>query len=166
MLFVGVAVLLLAAVFFFKYAFDKGWISETVRVLMGAAVGFVMIGLGEWALIKRKLQLFAAGIMGGGVVLLYFVVFVASPNGWYHLIGAPLAFGLMCVVTALGMALSVQTRMLSSARSRCCCWASSSSTPASRRTWIDSTNPRPRAFSSSSARPRLCFGRALSTPYP
>jgi len=108
-------VLLLAAVFFFKYAFDKGWISETVRVLMGAAVGFVMIGLGEWALIKRKLQLFAAGIMGGGVVLLYFVVFVASPNGWYHLIGAPLAFGLMCVVTALGMALSVQTRMLSTA---------------------------------------------------
>ena len=115
MLFVGVAVLLLAAVFFFKFAIEKGWISPTLRLLAGAAVGLVMIGLGEWSLIVRKLKLFAAGIMGGGVVLLYFVVFVASPNGWYHLIGAPLAFGLMCIVTALGMALSVQTRMLSTA---------------------------------------------------
>ena len=115
MLFVGVAVLLLAAVFFFKFAIEKGWISKPLRLLAGAAVGLVMIGLGEWSLIKRQLRLFAAGIMGGGVVLLYFVVFVASPNGWYHLIGAPLAFGLMCIVTALGMALSVQTRMLSTA---------------------------------------------------
>lgn len=115
MLFVGVGVLLLAAVFFFKYAIDKGWLSPTLRLLAGAAVGLAMIGLGEWSLIKRRLRLFAGGVMGGGVVLLYFVVFVASPNGWYHLIGSPAAFGLMCVVTALGMALSLQTRMLSTA---------------------------------------------------
>ncbi len=115
MLFVGVAVLLLAAVFFFKFAIEKGWISKPLRLLAGAAVGFVMIGIGEWSLIKRQLKLFAAGIMGGGVVLLYFVVFVASPNGWYSLISAPWSFGLMCVVTALGMVLSVQTRMLSTA---------------------------------------------------
>jgi len=118
MLFVGVGVLLLAAVFFFKYAIDKHWISPSVRLLVGAAVGLAMIGLGEWALIKRQLRLFAGGVMGGGTVLLYFVVFVASPNGWYHeyhLIGSPVAFVLMCAVTALGMALSVQTRMLSTA---------------------------------------------------
>ena len=115
MLFVGVGVLLLAAVFFFKYAIEKGWLSPSLRLLAGTAVGLTMIGLGEWSLIKRQLRLFAGGVMGGGVALLYFVVFVASPNGWYHLIDSPAAFGLMCVVTALGMALSLQTRMLSTA---------------------------------------------------
>ncbi len=118
MLFVGVGVLLLAAVFFFKYAIDNRWISPAMRLLAGAAVGLTMIGLGEWSLIKRQLRLFAGGVMGGGVVLLYFVVFVASPNGWnpeYHLIGSPVSFVLMCIVTALGMALSAQTGMLSTA---------------------------------------------------
>ncbi|MCP4532426.1 MAG: DUF2339 domain-containing protein, partial [Delftia sp.] len=62
-----------------------------------------------------RLRLFAGGVMGGGVVLLYFVVFVASPSGWYQLIDSPVAFALMCAVTVLGMVLSLQTRMLSTA---------------------------------------------------
>ena len=113
MLFVGVGVLLVGGVFFFKYAIERGWISPTIRVLTGAAVGLLMIAFGEWALLRRKLRLFAAGIMGGGVVLLYFVAFVASPNGWYRLIGTVPAFVLMCLVTAVAVGLSLQTRMLS-----------------------------------------------------
>ncbi|MGB2822746.1 MAG: DUF2339 domain-containing protein, partial [Phycisphaerae bacterium] len=117
MLYVGVVVVLIAGFFFFQYAFERGWISREVRLLAGAAAGLVMIAIGEWALIRRKLRLFAAGIMGGGIVLLYFVVFVASPNGWYgpyDIIGSETAFALMCLVTALGMGLSLQTGMLSS----------------------------------------------------
>ncbi len=117
MLYVGIVVVLIAGFFFFQYAFERGWISREVRLLAGAAAGLVMIAIGQWALIRRKLRLFAAGIMGGGIVLLYFVVFVASPNGWYgpyDIIGSETAFALMCVVTALGMGLSLQTGMLSS----------------------------------------------------
>ena len=113
MLFIGVGVLLLSGFFFFKYAIERQWISPTLRVLAGAAGGLVMIGVGEWAILRHRLRLFAAGVMGGGIVLLYFVVFLASPNGWYGLIGAPPAFALMCVVTVLGMALSLQTGLLS-----------------------------------------------------
>ena len=115
MLFVGVGVLLLAGFFFFKYAIERDWISPTLRVLAGAAGGLAMIGLGEWTLLRRKMRPFAAGVMGGGIVLLYFVVFLASPNGWYQLIGAAPAFVLMCLVTACGMGLSLQTGMLSTA---------------------------------------------------
>ena len=111
LLFVGVGVLLLGGFFFFKYAIERGWISPTLRALAGAAGGLAMIALGEWTLLRQKMRLFAAGVMGGGIVLLYFVVFLASPNGWYHLIGPTSAFVLMCAVTALGMGLSLQTAM-------------------------------------------------------
>lgn len=115
MLYVGLVVLLLAGVFFFKYAIDEGWISPLRRVIGGAVLSFAIIGLSEWLLLKRDMRLFAAGLMGYAIAQLYFVVFLASPNGWYHLVSSPVAFGLMCAVTALGAALSLQARMLSTA---------------------------------------------------
>ena len=114
MLFVGLGVLLLGAVFFLKFAIDRGWISPALRLLVGAAAGTAMIAIGEWALLRRQLRLFAGAVSAAGLVMLYFVVFVASPIGWYQLIGSTAAFALMCGVTALGAALAVQMRMLSS----------------------------------------------------
>jgi len=114
MLIVGVGVLLLGAVFFFKYAIDQGWINETVRVLTGAATGLAMVGAGEWA-IRRRMRGFAAGVIGGGIVLLYGVVFIASPNGLYSLVSSPVAFVLMCCVTGLGIAMSLRCNLLTTA---------------------------------------------------
>lgn len=112
MLFVGVGVLLLSAVFFFKYAIDKGWINAQIRLIAGAIGGLVMIGFGEWAL-RRGMRLFAGAISGAGIVLLYLVIFVASPNGLYsdlQLLGSTstVAFILMCVVTVIGIGVSIR----------------------------------------------------------
>ncbi len=110
----GVIVLLLSAVFFFKYAADQGWINPVTRVITGAIVGLVMIVIGEWAL-RRNMRLFAAGMMGTAVVLLYIVVFVASPRGLYDLVPTTYAFTLMCVVTLLGIGLSLRSDNLTTA---------------------------------------------------
>ena len=114
MLIIGVVVLLLAAVFFFKYASDKGWIQPWLHLAAAALGGLVMIGLGEWA-IRRNLRAFAAGIIGGGIIVLYLSAYVASPNGlplYRNLLGTPVAFGLMCLVTLLGAAMSLRTGLL------------------------------------------------------
>ncbi|MFW5841362.1 MAG: DUF2339 domain-containing protein, partial [Planctomycetota bacterium] len=115
MLFVGLIVLLLGGVFFLKFAIDRGWIDPLRRVILGAAAGLGMIALGQWALLRRHMRTFAAAISAGGLVMLYFVVFVASPNGWYKLMGTTPAFALMCSVTVLGVGISVQMRLQSGA---------------------------------------------------
>jgi hypothetical protein len=111
MLIGGVGVLLLGAVFFFKYAIDQGWINETIRVIAGGVTGLAMIGAGEWA-IRRRMRGFAAGVIGGGVVLLYGTVFIASPNGLYSLVSLTAAFAMMCCVTAIGIGMSVRCNLL------------------------------------------------------
>lgn len=117
MLFAGVAVLLLGGAFFFKYAHDRGWINPVRRCIMGAVWGMVTIALGEWAL-RRKMRLFAAALFGAGVVWLYKTAYVASPGGlydMYDLISTEWAFVLMCVITVIGMALSLRSGMLTTA---------------------------------------------------
>lgn len=115
MLFVGVGVLLLAAVFFFMYAIEQGWIGPHRRVLIGAITGLALLGAGEWAL-RRKMRLYAGAIGGAGVALLYLVIWVASPNGLYaeyHMLGESMtgAFLLMCVVTLIGVAVALRSNI-------------------------------------------------------
>jgi len=115
MLFVGVGVLLLAAVFFFMYAIEQGWIGPHRRVLIGAIVGLAMLGAGEWAF-RRGMRLYAGAIGGAGIALLYLVVFVASPNGLYaeyNMLGesATGAFALMCLVTLMGVAAALRSNI-------------------------------------------------------
>jgi len=113
MLFVGVGVLLLAAVFFFKYAIEQGWIGPHRRVLVGAIAGLALLGAGEWAL-RRGLRLYAGAIGGAGITLLYLVVYVASPNGLYAelaMLGesTTVAFLLMCLVTLMGVGAALRS---------------------------------------------------------
>ncbi len=110
---IGIVVLILAAVFFFQYAASQGWVSPLVRVLLIGTTGAALCVLGEWT--RRKgMTLFASGVTGGGIALLYASAFAASPK-FYGLIGLPLAFGLMCAITALGAALSVRARFQATA---------------------------------------------------
>ncbi|HDZ21195.1 hypothetical protein LCGC14_0276340 [marine sediment metagenome] len=110
---IGVVVLLVAAVFFFQYAVDQGWIGEAVRVLMVGGFGLLLIAAGEWAF-RKAMKIFSAAITGGGVALLYAAAYTASPN-FYDLIPTPVAFGLMCAVTAIGVGLSLRSGMLATA---------------------------------------------------
>jgi uncharacterized membrane protein len=97
LLYVGTAALVLGIGFFVKYAFDNDWINETGRVLIGAAIGLVMV-LGGDRLARRGYALYGQIVAGGGFAALYISVFAAL--SFYGLIGRPAAFGLMVIVTA------------------------------------------------------------------
>jgi len=100
---IGALALFIGVGFFLKYAFDNNWITETFRVLIGAAVGAAALGLAERA-VKKGFPVFAQGLVGAGLAILYLSVY-ASFN-FYHLLPQLAAFVLMAVVTALAFTLA------------------------------------------------------------
>lgn len=102
---IGALAIIIGAGFFLKYSFDNNWITETMRVVIGAVVG---IGLLAAALHyqKKKLPIFAQGLAGAGLSILYLSIY-ASFN-FYHLLPQIAAFGFMAVVTALALALAMR----------------------------------------------------------
>jgi uncharacterized membrane protein len=102
---IGAFALILAVGFFFKYAVDRHWINEAVRVSVGGAFGFLLIGGGIW-FERRKLQVFAQGLIGAGVAILYLSVYATF--NFYHLVPQLAAFALMSVVTALTLLLAIR----------------------------------------------------------
>ncbi len=110
---IGIVVLILAAVFFFQYAAQQGWISPTIRVVVVALAGVVLLLAGEWTL-RKSMRMFATGATGGGIALLYAAAYAASPK-FYSLVNTPTAFGLMCAVTVVGVLLSLRSGALTTA---------------------------------------------------
>ncbi|MDZ7303636.1 MAG: DUF2339 domain-containing protein, partial [candidate division KSB1 bacterium] len=95
---IGALALIIGIGFFLKYAFDRNWISETIRVLIGFLVGAGLLAGGSRTH-KKGFQIFAQGINGAGIAILYLSVY-ASFN-FYHLVSQPVAFIMMSTVTAL-----------------------------------------------------------------
>ncbi len=93
---IGAFALIIGVGFFLKYAFDNNWISESVRVLIGAAAGVSCLAVAARTR-GRGMMIFAQGLVGGGVAILYLSVF-ASFN-YYHLVPQWVAFVLMSAVT-------------------------------------------------------------------
>lgn len=115
LLIAGVGMTLLAAVFFFQYMASRGWINPTARLWIATVAAAAILAFGEFSL-RRNMRLFAAGVWACGIVLLYMVVFVASPNSplgqAYFKLPTPYAFACMVGVTLLGVGLSVRSGML------------------------------------------------------
>lgn len=101
----GVAALFAGAVFFVMYAVEQGWFGPTTRVLMGAGLGGILVGAGE-RFMRREMGALGKGLIGGGLAIVYLSIFAAY--ALYALVPAWLAFGLMAVVAAGGMAMSVR----------------------------------------------------------
>ncbi|HLF14682.1 MAG TPA: DUF2339 domain-containing protein [Bacteroidota bacterium] len=95
---IGAFALILGVGFFLKYAFDNNLISETVRVLIGAAAGFTCLAVARRTH-RRDMKIFGQGLVGSGIAILYLSVY-ASFN-YYHLVPQWLAFVMMSVVTLL-----------------------------------------------------------------
>jgi uncharacterized membrane protein len=102
---VGIVVLVCGIGFFLRYSIQHGWIDETARALMAAGAGAAMV-IGGVRLLGGKYKVFGQGLMGGGLVTLYFAVYAAA--NFYHLIEMPMAFALMSVVTVLAGFVSVR----------------------------------------------------------
>ncbi len=105
----GILAAVFAVAFALKYAFDKDWISPTVRVALGALVGAGLLVVGE-RLRRRGLRPYAYVLSGGGVLILYLSVYAAYD--FYQLLAQPVAFLLMTAVTAIAVLLSVRLNAL------------------------------------------------------
>ncbi|EGK11815.1 hypothetical protein HMPREF9374_1821 [Desmospora sp. 8437] len=102
---IGALALILGFGFFLKYAFDRNWITESVRVWTGGALGIGLVLLG--GRFRRKgMTVFAQGLVGAGLAIDYLAVY-ASFN-FYHLIPQPAALFLMSLVTALAFQQSLR----------------------------------------------------------
>jgi uncharacterized membrane protein len=93
----AVCVILFAAAFFLKYAFDNRWIGELGRVAVGVAAGVGMTAAG-YKYHRRRWRIFSQILTGGGIVLLYLSVYAAF--GYYHLASQKAAFVYLAILVA------------------------------------------------------------------
>jgi len=101
---IGMALLLFGLAFLFNYAVDEGWLTPTIRVLIGTGLGVVLTTLGFRLFEKRRR--FSLFLFGGGIVSFYISGFAAYQL--FGLISFPLAFGLMIAVTVTSFLISVR----------------------------------------------------------
>ena len=102
---VGIAALALATAFFLKYAFDKGWLSETARVTMGLVGAAVLLGLGQFLLAKPRYRAYAQVLASGGIIILFLSIYAAY--AFYDLIGFGTTFAVLAVAALAASALAV-----------------------------------------------------------
>ena len=102
---IGIIAVTIGVAFFLKFAFDKQWIGPGARISLSAILGITLLYVGE-RLRGRGLKAYAYVLSGGGILILYISDYAAY--NFYQLIGQPLAFLLMAVVTTIAVLLSVR----------------------------------------------------------
>jgi hypothetical protein len=100
----GIA-LLLAAVFFLRYSINQGWLTPPVQMAIGIIVGIGLLILCELRAARRYPV--TANAMDASAIAILFSTFFAARALW-NLIGAFSAFGLMVLVAAVAVLLSIR----------------------------------------------------------
>jgi uncharacterized membrane protein len=76
---IGMVILVLGVVFFLNYAFQQGWISVPMRIVLGAAGGAVLAVVGD--LLRRRdgtrFNAYGQILLGGGAAITYFSLYAA-----------------------------------------------------------------------------------------
>ena len=103
MLYVGVATVVIGIGFFVQHAFENEWVTETMRVVIGAAAGGVLIFAGA-RFVSAGYALYGQVLSGGGFVALYLSTYAAL--NYYDLIGRAPAFALLVLITAIAAGLA------------------------------------------------------------
>lgn len=99
----GVVLVLLFALYAFKYVVDNDWVGPAGRVLIGATVGLGFIGSAEF-LKRRTRSGYAHAIVGVGLACLYISAYASS--AFYHLLSTELAFAATAAIVLFGAALA------------------------------------------------------------
>ncbi len=99
----GIA-LALAALFLVRYAIDQGYLSPTVRVVLAAVFGGVLIGLSDW--LRGRDARIAQAVAAAGVASLFGALLASV--ALYDLIPRPLAGVLAMALTALAIGLALR----------------------------------------------------------
>lgn len=100
----GVA-LLLAAIFFLRYSINQGWLMPQVRMVIGILVGIGLLLLCELKAARKYPS--TANAMDAAAIAILFATFFAARARW-DLIGSIPAYGLMVLVTAVAVLLSIR----------------------------------------------------------
>jgi uncharacterized membrane protein len=100
---VGIIVLFFGVAFLLKYTYERVHVPIELR-LTGAALGAIALLVVGW-LLRDKRPGYALALQGGGVGILYLVIFGAFRL--FHLLPAPLTFALLVGVAVSSAALSV-----------------------------------------------------------
>ncbi|MBK9181551.1 MAG: DUF2339 domain-containing protein [Ignavibacteria bacterium] len=97
---IGALAIVLAVIFFLKYAFDNDLIPPIGRVMIGFAAGSaLMYAAHRW--MKKGLDGFAQGLVSASITILYLSAY--ATYGFYEILPQPLAFVLMIGVTCLAV---------------------------------------------------------------
>lgn len=100
---VGIAILVLGIFFTVKWAIDKKMIGDAGKVLIGIISGTLLIGVAHR--IRKSYHAFSSILVGGGLAVLYFTVYIAFQD--YHLLTQVPAFIAMVCVTLCAVVLSI-----------------------------------------------------------
>ncbi len=100
---IGIVVLFFGVAFLLKYAAQRNLIPIEFR-LIGVTIGGLALLTTGWFL-RRKHAGYGLGLEGGGIGILYLVVFAAARL--YHLLPLPLALAIMIALVGLSCALAV-----------------------------------------------------------
>jgi len=104
---IGAAVLILGALYFFKYAIDSQWIGPWGRVALGVLAGAAVIALAERQAGRASAR-YVQALLGVGLALLYVAAY--ATYGFYRLLPMGAAFAALVVVSVLGGALALRHR--------------------------------------------------------
>jgi uncharacterized membrane protein len=104
----GIA-LVIAAVFFLRYSIDHGWLQPPVRVVIGIVVAVGLLVACELKAARR--YPITANALDAAAIAILFSTFFAAHALW-GLIPALATFGLLALVTALAVALSIRRESL------------------------------------------------------
>jgi uncharacterized membrane protein len=109
----GVLVLVIAAGFFLKEAWDRGWVDQVpgwVRCALGAAFGVALVGVGE-GLRRRINDLASSGVSAAGLAIVFGSILAAARI--YELLPMPVAFALLAATALCGVLLgALSSRVL------------------------------------------------------
>ena len=104
---VGIALVVLAAVFLVSTAIERGWIGPRLQLLGAATIGAAM--LGSAIAIEPRRRPWAVALGNGGAVVL--VVCAGATYGWLELWGPATALAVVALATAVAVAAAARLRL-------------------------------------------------------
>ena len=107
---IGGFVLVIGVGLALKYAFDKNWINEWLRIAAGVAAGGGLLVTSEIMRSRKTHPWFTQGLTGTGLGMLYVSGYAAFES--YHLWSFALAYAFMSCVTIVAFLLAVRSNSL------------------------------------------------------
>jgi uncharacterized membrane protein len=108
LLWIGILAISLGVAFFLRLAIESGWIGPWGRVSIGVIAGIAFLAGAER--LRARYPVYAYGLSGGGVAILYLSFFASFRL--YNLIPQLAAFALLAIVTALASLLAARYNAL------------------------------------------------------